>query len=36
MGKKYDYDNNSNEFRIEFFEKYLRKNTEKKSQMKIP
>ena len=36
MGKEYDYDNNSDEFRIEFFEKYLRKNIEKKSQVKIP
>ena len=30
------YDSNSDEFRIDLFEKYLRKNIEKKSQVKIP
>ena len=34
MHKKYD--SNSNEFRIELFKKYLRKNIEKKSEVKIP
>ena len=36
MHKQYDYDSDSDEFRIELFQKYLRKNTEKKSSVKIP
>lgn len=36
MHKEYNYDSDSEKFRIVLFAKYLRKNTEKKSQVKVP
>ena len=36
MHREYNYDSDSDEFRNELFQKYLRKNIEKKSQVKIP